>query len=87
MGYILYHIKSSRKIKWYASLKGAKIGMTTSNKNAGYKSYEILEENEFEEKFNPWTTTTSLMTGKPVDIRKQDLGTCVDPGTERFWSM
>lgn len=90
MGYILYHRGEKgtpHKIKWYASLKGAKIGMKASNKNAGYEAYGIMEENEFEEKHNGWTTTISLMTGQPVAIRKQDVGTCVDPATERYWSM
>ena len=87
MGYILYHIKSGVQIKWYKSLKGAKIGMTASNRNAGYESYAVMEETEFEEKMNPMTTTRNLMTGKLVPIRKQDVGSCVDPGTERYWTM
>lgn len=87
MGFQVYHISSERAVKWYATKKGATIGMKSMNRNAGQDAYAMLEDSEFEELMNPWTTTTSLMTGATVSIRKQDLGTCVDPGTERYWSM
>lgn len=90
MGYILFHTQelgTPHKQKWYATRKGARIGLKAANKNAGRESFAILEENEFEDRYNNWTTTTNLMTGKVVAIRQQDKGTCVDPGTERFWSM
>lgn len=90
MGYILFYkqeLGTPHRIKWYASLKGAKIGKKAANRQAGRESYDILEESEFEDQFNPWTTTKNLMTGKEVAIRLQDRGTCVDPGTERYWSM
>jgi hypothetical protein len=32
-------------------------------------------------------TVKSLMNGADVQIRRGDRGTCVDPSTERFWSM
>jgi hypothetical protein len=32
-------------------------------------------------------TVKSLMNGKDVEIRRGDRGTCVDPSTERFWTM
>ena len=32
-------------------------------------------------------TVKSLMNGADVEIRRGDRGTCVDPSTERFWSM
>jgi hypothetical protein len=31
-------------------------------------------------------TVTSLLTNKPVQIRRSEVGTCCDPSTERFWS-
>lgn len=33
------------------------------------------------------TYTTNIMSNKVIPIRKEDKGTCVDPGTERYWSM
>ena len=35
----------------------------------------------------PMVTVKSLMTGADVQIRKSDVGTCVDPSTERYWMM
>ena len=32
-------------------------------------------------------TVKSLMSGAEVEIRRADRGTCVDPSTERFWTM
>lgn len=29
----------------------------------------------------------NLMSGKPVLIKRSEVGTCVDPSTERYWSM
>ena len=34
-----------------------------------------------------WVKTRNLMTGKEVEIRAEDRGTCCDPSQERFWSM
>ena len=33
------------------------------------------------------TYTTNIMSNKVIPIRQEDKGTCVDPGTERYWSM
>jgi hypothetical protein len=32
-------------------------------------------------------TVKNLMSGADVEIRRSDRGTCVDPSTERYWSM
>jgi hypothetical protein len=32
-------------------------------------------------------TVKNLMTGNEMKIRRGDRGTCVDPSTERYWSM
>jgi hypothetical protein len=32
-------------------------------------------------------TVKNLMSGADVEIRRADRGTCVDPSTERYWSM
>ena len=34
----------------------------------------------------PMTTVYNLMTQKPVSIRADQVGTCVDPSTETYWS-
>ena len=32
-------------------------------------------------------TVKNLMSGADVEIRRSEQGTCVDPSTERYWSM
>ena len=32
-------------------------------------------------------TVKNLMSGSDVQICRSDVGTCVDPSTERYWSM
>ena len=32
-------------------------------------------------------TVKNLMSGVDVEIRRSEQGTCVDPSTERYWSM
>ena len=87
MGYLLYHIAGRRSIKWHKTERGAKIARAAANRNAGYDAYDIMEENEFNAKFNQLVTVKNLLSGKEVQIREQDVGTCVDPSTERYWSM
>jgi hypothetical protein len=32
-------------------------------------------------------TVKNLMSGVDVEIRRSERGTCVDPSTERYWTM
>ena len=32
-------------------------------------------------------TVKNLLSGADVEIRRGDLGSCIDPSTERYWSM
>lgn len=90
MGWILFH-KHERgiphKLRWYKTHKGAMIGMHAANRNAGNHVYMVMEEEYFDKKYNPMVKVRSLMTGAEVEIPAQDRGTCVDPSTERYWSM
>lgn len=87
MGYFLYHVAGKRSIKWFKSERGAKIARAAANRNAGSAAYDVMEEEEFNEKYNGWVEVTNMMSGKPVKIRQQDVGTCVDPSTELYHSM
>lgn len=35
----------------------------------------------------PTVTVKSMMNGKDVIINAKDKGSCLDPSTERYWSM
>lgn len=87
MGYVLYHIAGKRRIRWYKAERGAKIGRAAANRNAGYHAYDIMEEGEFNVKYNGYVTVKNMMSGKDVQIRQQDVGGPCDPSTEAYWSM
>lgn len=87
MGYVLYHIPSKQKIRWFKTERGAKISRAASNRNAKADAYEVMEESEFENLYNPMVTVKNLLTGQDVKIRAQDVGSCVDPSTERYHCM
>lgn len=87
MGYILFHIGTYSRIKYYTTERGAKIGRAASNRNAGKYAYDILEETVFNAAFNKKTTVKSLQSGQDVEINQQDVGGPCDPSTERYWSM
>lgn len=87
MGYIVYHTVSKRSVGRKSTERGAKISLAAWNRRSGAANYSIMEENEFNEKFNKYVTVTNLMSGREVQIRQQDVGGVCDPSTERYWTM
>ena len=87
MGYIVYHINTKRNVGWKRSERGAKISVAAWNRRSNGFNYDIMEETEFNEKYNGYVTVKNMMSGKDVQIRAQDVGGCCDPSTERYWSM
>lgn len=73
--------------RYFATEAGAKRSATCSNRNAGRKVYEALEETFFLLKYPVGTKIVkSLMTGKEVQIA-EDTPWCCNPASETFWSM
>lgn len=83
---------------FYKTERAAKGACTRLNRE--YTGYEMQVANgkdvaqwvvmpyaEFSELHDPLVTVLSLMSGKPVQIRKSAKGGCCDPSTERHWSM
>jgi len=75
--------------KSYKTLRGAeKFAERLNAKNPGYfKQVAVSAEYYADVLSKRKTTVTNLMSGKEVEIRKVDLGTCVDPSTERYFSF
>ena len=85
MSYIMFHrAERNEAIRSYVTLKGAKIGVKSANRNAGYEAYACMHEDDF---YQRKTVVENLMTGIDVEIPLRNAGTCVDPSTERYWSM
>lgn len=54
-----------------------------------YGPYVVMYERDYEDRYglNDLVEVTSLMSGQKVQIPRKDVGTCVDPSTERYWTM
>ena len=73
--------------RYFKSEAGAKRSATCSNRNAGKKVYEAMEETFFLLKYPVKTKVVkSLMTGEAVKIA-EDTPWCCNPASESFWSM
>ena len=71
---------------WYNTERGAKISAASIFKKTGIKCVPISYE-DFELYHNPLVEVISLMSGKPVLIRKSERGGCLDVSQERYWCM
>lgn len=86
-GYVIVHHNTpSRAVRHYASERAAKISLAAKNRKAGYAAYKVISEEE-RRKTDKLVIVHNLMSGKPVEIRESDVGSCCDPSTERYWSM
>lgn len=85
MSYVLYHIKSTEAIKWYVTEKGAKIGTTCSNRNAGCVAYAYASGEEYNSKVVTKIKVKNLMTGLEAEIPSNTPWSC-RPDSESYWS-
>lgn len=80
----------------YETLRAARAAMTrlvkidmeayVSGKKYPRTNYEIMDMEAYDAQI-PMVKVKNLMTGKEIEISAEDAGTCVDPSTERYWSM
>lgn len=88
MTYVLYNTQTEYQVGTFQTERGAKISRAAFYKRGQYvDKLSIMEYSEFQEKFNGYVTVKNYLSGKEVQIRKQDVGSCCDPSTERYWSM
>ncbi len=93
--YHVVHLESGRVLKSYKTAGWARREVDrlirSASKSYGY-SYETLavmddaEYNRRMDELNPMVEVRNMMSGRPVMIRKSEVGTCVDPSTETYWS-
>ena len=86
MSYIVYHIKSTQRIKSFNSETSAKRSTTCMNRNAGYASYAYTDENTYNTKIVTTKKVINLMSGKEIEI-PSNTPLCCDPSSETYWSM
>ena len=76
----------ARTKKSYATERGAKIGLAAANRKARCDVYMVISENE-RRAVDHKVTVRNLLSGKLVEIYESDVGSCVDPSTERYHCM
>lgn len=84
--FVVVHQKSGHTVgRRRETLAGARRSATCLNKRKGgghvAMSYEAFREQD------ELVEVRNLMSGKPVMLPKSQVGTCVDPSTERYWCM
>lgn len=86
--YVVFHTANPHADKrYFATAAGAKRSATCSNRNAGKKVYEAMEETFFALKhLVGMKTVKNLMSGEDVQIA-EDTPWCCNPASETYWSM
>ena len=89
MSYTVYNTRTNRLVRVFNNERSAKISCAAWKRNWKHKGedFAVMESAEFNEKFNQKVAVKNLLSGEEVLINQQDVGTCVDPSTETYWSM
>ena len=83
---IIRKTSPARAIKWFATERGAKISLAAMNRKAGNDEFKVVSEAE-RAAADHKVLVRNLLSGKLVEINESDLGSCVDPSTERYHCM
>ena len=89
MAYVIYNTKTLRR---YSSSLTSGIfelernAKSTKTRNKLGEDWVVATQEQYEAA-DVMVEVTNLHSGKPAMIRKSEVGTCVDPSTERYWTM
>lgn len=84
--FVVVHLKSGHIVgRPRETLAGARRSATCRNRKSG-GGYVAMSLAAFREQ-DEMVEVRNLMSGKPVMLPKSQVGTCVDPSTERYWCM
>lgn len=100
---VIYNTETTKIIKRYKSVPAAKAALTRARKGNGLRymcsfgygrikgerldALDVCTLEHFNNEIDYEVEVKNLMSGGTVKIRKSDEGSCVDPSTERYWSM
>lgn len=80
--WIIIDIQTNRIQKSSDSLHGIRRSLTCLRKKNPDRKYTVMQRDEYRD---PMVETKNLLNGKSCKIRLSQVGTCCDPGTERYW--
>lgn len=103
MSAVIYDTESIKIIKRYDTLRGAKAALTRARKSGSMRymcsfgygrmnadriaKLDVCTAAQFYDEIDYEVEVKNMMSDGVVKIRKSDEGSCVDPSTERYWSM
>jgi len=90
-----YHVKANHKffaVRRFGctAIKGHVVEKTTQkwvDKQTITLELEVISRETLDERMNKDVEVINIMSGLPVMIKASRLGTCLDPSTERCYSM
>lgn len=89
-GWARRHINKLVDMDWKQSFKSSGIMGQPLHCWYTYETLAVMTAEEYNtrrEEIDPLVEVKNMMSGKPVMIRRSEVGTCVDPSTETYWSM
>lgn len=88
MYYVVFHKSNPHADKrYFKTASSAKRSTTCSNRNAGRKAYDYMEETMFALKYPVgMKVVKNLMTGAEVTIAEDTPWSC-NPASETYWAM
>jgi len=82
MNYVIEY--NGQMIRAYRSERGAKIALSRKYA-AKYPGAQVMDTVQFSAQ-DVMVDSRNLMNGKPIKVRRSELGGPLDPGTETYWS-
>lgn len=95
MSYVIMNVGTEmlyRKVHYctasYPTERGAKNACSRLNKDYGNTvQWVVMTTEEYSSGHDPLVTVVNLMSKKPCQIRRSEVGGPCDPSTERYWCM
>lgn len=85
--FVVVHQKSGHTVgRPRETLGGARRSATCLNKRKGAGTHVAMSLADFRAQ-DELVEVRNLMSGNTVMLPKSQVGTCVDPSTERYWCM
>lgn len=87
MTHVIVNTNTARIVARFPTERGAKISLARKYAGAQNPNLQVMDESVYDIGFRQKVAVQSLMNGETVLLDVNDVGTCVDPSTERYWAM
>lgn len=87
MSYMIVNTNTGVIVKRFPTERGAKISLKRKYAPEQNPDLQVMHTEVYDLGFRRKVPTVNLMSGETLMIDVNDKGSCVDPGTETYWSM